>query len=174
MTTMYASIAGLAGLITPINSTAQSESARRLLEKQEEIRGHLLSSYVMRSSIERSLDELDEASAEASKSGWDGYGAKAMNPMAYVFGKYFLNVLPTTAPPPEVSVDSDGEVAFDWVFGERRALSVSISGTGRCTFAWMIGQSTFRGTDWLQDEIPASIVFALRQLAGASTTSTHR
>lgn len=169
MTTTYAPIAGMAGLITPIKSNAQSEPAKWLLEKQEEIRGHLLTSYVMRNATEAALEELDEVSIEASDDGWDGYGGKAVNPMTYVLGRFFLNALPTTAPTPEVSADPDGEISFDWVFGERKALTVSVSGTGRCTFAWMVGQSTIRGTDWIQDEIPAPIAFALRQLAGSST-----
>ena len=81
------------------------------------------------------------------------------------FARIFLNALPTTAPYPEVSADPDGEVALDWFFGNRNALTISIGANGRCTFAWSRGQSTYRGTDWIDDGIPASVVFALGQLA---------
>ena len=165
MTTTYAPISGMAGLITPTKSTAQSEPARKLVEMREEIRSHILESYVMRSATERTLVELEEVRTEAAQDGWDGYQGNALQPLAYLYAKLFLTTLPTTAPVPEVSADPDGEVSLDWHFGERKALTVSIGPAGRCSFAWMVGQSTFRGADWIEDEIPASIVFALSQLA---------
>jgi hypothetical protein len=85
-----------------------------------------------------------------------------------------MNALPTSAPLPEVSADTEGEVALDWIFGERKALTVSIGPTGRCTFAWVLGQRTNRGTDWIDDGIPEAIVFALGQLARAATAQQAR
>lgn len=163
------------GLITPTRSTAGSEAAVQLAEIAEQIRMHLLASFTVRHVVEHALDELAAAREEASVQGWDGYGAKPMNREAYLQAKRFLESLPTTAPPPEVSADPDGDVAFDWSFGPRKALSVSVSQTGRCTFAWMRGYSTFRGTDWFDDEIPGSIANALSQLAGeiAQTSPTR-
>lgn len=155
----------LAGLLTPNRSNAQSKQARRLLEMQEEIRGHLLKSHFVRAPREQLLDELDDIRDGASQVGWDGYGAQPLNVDAYDFAKAFIKALPTTAPLPEVGADPDGEVSLDWHFGPRRALSVSIGPTGRCTFAWVLGQRSNRGTDWIEDEIPASIVFALRELS---------
>jgi hypothetical protein len=154
----------IAGLITPNRSNAQSEPARRLLELQEALRQHLLSSYTVRESRERLLDELDALSNEASQKGWDGYSAEPMGSESYIFAKAFIKALPTEAPVPELSADTDGEVALDWSFGPRRALTVSIGPTGRCTFAWVLGKRSNRGTDWIEDEIPASIASALRQL----------
>lgn len=155
---------GMAGLIKQTRSTAQSDPAKVIDEKLGEIRMHLLNSYVMRNKAERALAELEEVRSEAARVGWDGYGALPLSPLAYFFARIFLNALPTTAPLPEVSADTDGEVSLDWIFGERRALTVSIGPTGRCTFAWMLGQSTNRGTGWIEDEIPATIAFALGQL----------
>jgi hypothetical protein len=175
MTTALAPLwGGLSGLITPSRSTATSEPAKRIVKMREEIRSHLLASYVLRNTAERTLIELDEVRAEASQRGWNGHDALPLNPSAYVFARTFLNALPTTAPLPEVSADPDGEVALDWIFGERKALSVSISSTGRCTFAWMQGQSTCRGTDWIEDEIPASIVYALGRLVQDAATRQAR
>jgi hypothetical protein len=126
----------------------------------------------MRNPAERILNELDEVRAEASYKGWDGYDASPLDQASYDFAIRFLNALPNTAPLPEVSADSDGEVAFDWIFGERRALTVRIGPTGRCTFAWMLGQSTHRGTVWIDDEIPSTISFALGQLARNAVAKT--
>jgi hypothetical protein len=165
MSTAYAQPGGMTGLIAPSTSTAQSAPAKKLDEMQRSIRRHLLESYALSNPVEKVLAELGKVRNDASQEGWDGYGARAMEPLAYGFARRFLNSLPTTSPFPEVSADTDGEVSLDWVFGERRALTVSIGPTGRCTFAWMLGQNTNRGTGWIEDEIPASIVFALGQLA---------
>jgi hypothetical protein len=157
MTAAITTFGGMSGLIATAHSTAQSDSARELFNMQKQIRDHLLSSYAISNPAERALAALKEVRSEAFDSGWDGYNAEPLDP-------------PTTTPTPEVSADSDGEVSFDWIFGERKALTVSISPTGRCTYAWMLGQRTSRGTEWFEDEIPAPIVFALGQLAhGAST-----
>lgn len=157
-------VGGRAGLITPVRSTARSESALRLARIAEETRLHLLNSYTFRSRVERALIELDGVRKEASSPGWNGYEAKPMDPDAYANARLFLESLPTTAPRPEVSADPDGDVALDWSFGPHKALSVSISGNGRCTFAWMLGQRTYRGTEWLNNGIPGNIVNALWQL----------
>jgi hypothetical protein len=115
--------------------------------------------------LQKVLNELDEVRSEASSEGWDGYGARPINPDSYDFAARFLKALPASAPLPEVGADNEGEVSLDWLFGERKALTVAIGPTGRCTFAWMNGKSTSRGTDWIKDEIPAPIVFALGHLA---------
>lgn len=158
----------MSGLITPARSTAQSPSGRKLVEMREDIRNHLLTSIAIAAPAEQVLARLEEVRSEASAAGWDGYGARPLHPFSYVYARFFVNALPATAPTPEVSADSDGEVSLDWFFGERKALTVSIGPTGRCTFAWMNGQSSFRGTEWMEDDIPASIAFALGQLSRAA------
>jgi hypothetical protein len=174
MTATYAAPSGMTGLIAPPRPTAQSEPAKRLLKMREDIREHLLTSFVIRNVTEKALGQLDEVRAEASYAGWDGYGALPVDPLACFYAELFLSTLPTTAPIPDVSADPDGEISLDWDFGERRALTVSIGPTGRCTFAWMNGQSKYRGTEWMGDEIPASVAFALSQLARATRSNRIR
>lgn len=174
MTATFAPLGRMTGLVTPPRSTARSEPAMKLADMQEEIRRHLLLSYVIGNATKRATTQLDEVRSEASCPGWDGYGALPLDPLACVHARLFLNTLPTTAPIPEVSADPDGEVALDWDFGERKALTVSIGPTGRCTFAWMNGQSTIRGTEWMDDEIPASVAFALSQLARGHQSNQTR
>lgn len=154
------------GLIMPTRSTAQSESAAELARLVDRIREELLESFSVRDKAERAFDELEGVRSEASAEGWDGYEGKPMHPGAYLNAKLFIAALPTTAPQPEVSADPDGDVALDWYFGPRQALSVSIGSDGRCTFAWIRGHRTFRGTDWVDDDgIPENIANALWQLA---------
>lgn len=163
------------GLISPARSSGRSDSADKLVEFRERIRQHLLDSISVRSSAETALDQLNEVRDEASCLGWDGYGAKPINLASYWKARTFLETMPTTSPFPEVSVATDGDVSLDWFFGSRQALTLSIAGDGRVTFAWVNGHRTYRGTDWFDEGIPASIADAVSQLArqaeGASRTA---
>lgn len=175
MSTMQAIVGrSVAGLITPNRSNAQSKQARQLLSIQEDIREYLLGSYTVRDPRERLLNELDDLLAEASLPGWDGHSGKPLDIAAYDFARMLIRALPTTAPLPEVSADPDGEVSLDWSFGYRRALTVSVGPTGRCAYAWVLGQETNRGTAWIDDEIPESITFKLHQLAPAKMAGAVR
>jgi len=169
MTTALTPLGSLSGLISPARSTAKSESAQSIKTMQEQIRRHLLDSYMIRRVADQALSELEEVEEEASYDGWNGYGGKRIDLQACAFAKAFLTALPTTAPVPEISADGDGEVALDWIFGDRRALTVSIGPTGRCTFACIRGESAFRGTDWMTDGIPATIAYFLGRLASESS-----
>lgn len=162
-----------AGLIAPSRSTAQSDSALQLDKMAEQTRSHLLKSYTVRQGIEGALEELEETRKEASFQGWNGYGADPIETGAYLCAKLFLESMPSTAPVPEISADPDGDVALDWFFGDRRILSVSISPTGRCSFAWILGQRTYRGTEWFNDGIPESIANALSRLARESIPTPY-
>ncbi|HVN17951.1 MAG TPA: hypothetical protein VMU05_04240 [Dongiaceae bacterium] len=152
------------GLITRSRSTGASQSATRLSELREEIRKHLLTSFAVSRTSEPALCELDEIREEAARAGWDGHDAKPVNFDAYLHARRFLEALPTTAPPPDVSADPDGEVSLDWVFGPRKALTLSIGANGRCSYAWVRGNRKSRGTEWLDDEVPTNILSALAQL----------
>jgi hypothetical protein len=160
---------GLSGLISPTRSTAESPQGKQIRQMQEDIRRHFLDSYAIRRVADEALTELDGVEREASIAGWNGYGAVPLDPEACAFARLFLTALPTTAPVPEVSADGDGEVSVDWIFGNKRALTVSIGRGGRCTYAWIRGQSNARGTDWIANEIPASIASALGQLTSDKT-----
>jgi hypothetical protein len=152
------------GLITRPRSNARSDSAVRLRQLSEEIRKHLLTSLAVSRAAERAMTGLKAIRAEAAEPDWNGYGAKALDPDAYANAQRFLEALPTTAPVPEVSADQDGEVALDWDFGHRKALTISIGANGRCSYAWLRGKRASRGTEWLDDEIPSNILRALDQL----------
>jgi len=164
-----------AGLMAPNRSTARSDYAERWARLFfEQIQMPLLASYAVSHKLECALEELEAVRNEASVEGWDGYGAKAMKLEAYILAKRFLESLPTTAPRPEISADPDGDVALDWSFGPRMALSVSLNENGRCTFAAMRGYRTLRGTDWFDDGIPGQVANILSQIAPKADASNGR
>lgn len=155
---------GGTGLMTRPRSNGASDYAVRLEQLGDDIRKHLLTSLVFSRVAECAMTGLRAIQAEAAEPDWNGDGAKALDVDAYANACRFLEALPTTAPVPEVSADQDGEVALDWDFGRRKALTISIGPNGRCSYAWVRGKRASHGTEWLDDEIPTNILRALDQL----------
>jgi hypothetical protein len=65
----------------------------------------------------------------------------------------FACLLPTDLKAPEVSVDPDGEVSFDWG-SERGIVSVSVGPTGRIVYAAELDEEPTSGTAQLDGELP--------------------
>jgi len=110
------------------------------------------------------LESLREVSAEASRPNWDGYGAYPVSDATLAQALAFLDVLPSTLPIPEISPHPDGELAFEWSFGQRRLLTVSVNESGRLSYAALFGQARQYGTEFLLDTLPDPVALALRRL----------
>ena len=70
----------------------------------------------------------------------------------------FLELLPDETPEPEMVVESDGEIAFDWDAGRRATFSVSIGPDGTLRYGGLFGYRTRSGTDQLVTSIPREIL----------------
>lgn len=80
-------------------------------------------------------------------------------------GKRFLLAWPKTLPVPELALDRDGEVTFDWSAPHRRMFSVSLRSDGRVSFAGRLGaRRTVHGTEAFDDSVPEQIVESVKQL----------
>jgi hypothetical protein len=102
---------------------------------------------------------------DASLDGWDGYGATAVSPATYGNALAFLEALPTTTPVPDVVPELDGEIAFEWDYGPRRILSVSVGPNGVLSYAALYGHtSRMHGTEKLIDRLPTVIAMCLNRL----------
>src|SRR5207245_2084183 len=81
------------------------------------------------------LASLRECADEASQPDWDGYGGQPVSDITLAQALAFLDLLPSSVRPPEISPHPDGELAFEWFFGPRRLLTVSINESGRLSYA---------------------------------------
>lgn len=72
--------------------------------------------------------------------GWDGYGARAVDPLAIERACVVAGLLPADIPDPIVSVDPDGDISLDWDYGNKQILSLSIPGDGQSFWALMVVQ----------------------------------
>jgi hypothetical protein len=152
-------------LAIPEHSSGQGRDAFWMSKSINEARQHFLTSVSLRSAVGAALDELLDAALEASAQGWDGYGARPVDPKTYARARRFIQALPTTVPKPEIGVDSDGEVSLDWLFGAGLVFSVSVGPSARLTFASLMGKRAIQGTEWLNDGIPAALLDELTRVA---------
>lgn len=105
------------------------------------------------------LQELYEVFLECSEENWDGYGAKAIDPIFYSEAIRFFTALPiATIPRPEITVDPDGEVVFEWYNGPKRIFSISVGGNSELTYAGLFGSNKTSGIEYFGDELPKTIL----------------
>lgn len=79
--------------------------------------------------------------------------------------KRFLLLWQKTMPMPELNIDTDGEVVFDWAGPHRKLVSMSLRHDGRVSYAAKLGpRRTRHGTETFTDAVPEAVVEAVREL----------
>ena len=104
---------------------------------------------------------LEEAVAECSSHDWDGYGAEPASELSAAWAGWVLEALPTTLRSPEVAIDPDGDVLFEWMSDHERVLSVSVGTAGEVRFAVRTPTAKFTGIEAFADELPPGLAHAL-------------
>ena len=104
------------------------------------------------------LRALKHTIAECSEDDWDGYGAKSVDRKSCEESLRFLDMLPGTIPAPEVAVEPDGMVAFEWYEEPRWVFSVSFETNGAIAYAGLFGNSKTHGTEYFGQTLPQSIL----------------
>lgn len=99
---------------------------------------------------------LAHLAGEAARDNWDGYGASAVSQEALAFAKRIAHFL-VAFPAPEVSIDPDGEVAFDWRANPRCSMSLSIGPAGTLRYASIMMGSENYGTEPWRDGLPEAV-----------------
>jgi hypothetical protein len=96
----------------------------RLLKILAELRQPI--SFSWRETLQNELDEIVQ---DCSKAGWDGYDANPLSLESAVVAREFINVLPENIQIPNLVPEPGGEIALEWRSGDRKYLSVTVSGT---------------------------------------------
>jgi hypothetical protein len=97
---------------------------------------------------------------------WDGSGSRRVEPSTYAYADQFLRLLPNPASLPDITVDSDGEILFEWDQGRRQVFSVSVGRDGTLTYAGLFGHNKTHGTEHFREALPSIISDCLERLAG--------
>jgi hypothetical protein len=111
-----------------------------------------------------SISSLFQVAGESALPDWDGYGACPANLIAVDHACRFLRTLPATLKKPELSIDPDGEISFEWYLEPRRVFTVSIGSSSKLSYAGLFGRSDTHGTEYFGDELPKAIMDNLCRL----------
>jgi len=78
---------------------------------------------------------------------------------------YFISALPQHVRDPECGVDPDGDINLEWFGARGHMLTLSISATGRITYAYVHGDQHERGALPMQDRIPSRLLDLIQRFA---------
>lgn len=110
-------------------------------------------------------NSLNDVAMTASVNNWDGYGAEPVNEFSFFLAKSFLHKLPSTYPKPEISVDPDGEISFEWLNGDDKIFSISFSEKNEISFAGIFSTGEIHGIEEFSEyEIPKKIFENIKRL----------
>lgn len=77
----------------------------------------------------------------------------------------FLEALPADVPAPDLGLDDDGEVTFDWAGTNGRMITLALRADGRLSYACRISAADKQnGTKLFVDTVPSVVVECIRQV----------
>jgi len=141
-----------------------SDSASEIWKDTEDIRSYFADSVTFGEHLAKILEGLLKAREEHSVDNWDGYGAKGVNIDSYNYGLNFGLSLPPSIPVPEIYVNPDGYVTFEWYEGKRKVFSISIGDRNELAYAGLYGSSKTYGVEYMYEEIPENIIRNINRL----------
>jgi len=141
-----------------------SDSASEIWRDTENIRNYFAGSVTFGEHLAKVLEVLLKEKEEHSIDNWDGYGAKAINIDSYNYALYFALSLPSSIPIPEIYVNPDGYVTYEWYEGKRRVFSVSVGNRNELAYAGLYGASKTYGVEYMYEEIPENIIGNINRL----------
>lgn len=87
-----------------------------------------------------------------------------MLPATFARARRLLDTIPSGFPVPDIGLDPDGEVAFDWIRPDRTMVSVSIGSEGDPSYAAGLVDGTAYGFLHWDDRFPVALTDLLRRL----------
>lgn len=92
-------------------------------------------------------------------------------PMSARRARQFLELLPDWIPEPEIDIDDDGDISFEWYVAPDRIVNVSVGPTNIVHFAGITAKRSLYGTEEISDEIPNEIVDLIKANMVFTTTA---
>jgi hypothetical protein len=91
------------------------------------------------------ISKIWAAFEEAGEDNWDGEGGQGMDVLSALRAADLIRALPDNFPLPEITVEPDGEISFDWIESRNRLFSLSVGTGDRLAFAWVDGSESGHG-----------------------------
>jgi len=115
-------------------------------------------------------EKLFMTAAESRVDDWDSYGARPVDAKSLLNAMWFAHLLPMTVPIPEIYVDPDGEIAFEWWLSPRRIFSVTVRRNNELAYAGLFGVNKVYGVEHIDDELPETILDEIYRVFSEQTT----
>lgn len=148
------------------NNRGVSDEARTVTGQLSEVKSDIKrESISMGKTFSDLQSELEVILDEAQDRNWDGYGAHPIKYPSYLEAQKFIDSFPlTTLVLPEVSLDPDGEISFEWYKSSDHCFSISFSGDDILTYAGLFGINKINGSEYFGDEIPETILENIKRV----------
>ena len=141
-----------------------SDSAGEIRRDTENIRYYFAGSVTFGEHLAKVLEDLLKEREEHSVDNWDGYGAKAVNIDSFYNACHFALSIPSNVPTPEIYVDTDGEITFEWYKGRRQVFSISVGSKSELAYAGLFGASKTYGVEQFYDDVPERLLDNINRL----------
>ena len=115
----------------------------------------------MNPKLKRGIEGIAE---QCAAPGWDGYGASAVAPETAAQARAFADAIPSHLPAPEIGVEPDGAITFEWYRTPRQMLSVSVDSSGALHYAALIGTDAIAGTETFHGTMPRKLIDLIARL----------
>ena len=135
-----------------------SESAKEIQRETEKFQKDFSQSITFGEHLSEMIERLFEARQEHAINNWDGYGAKAIDEQSYQNAIRFVLSLSPDIPAPEIGVEPDGEVVFEWYGGKGKVFSISMGSRNELTYAGLYGISKTYGVEHFYGNIPDTLL----------------
>lgn len=161
---MIAQVTTVGSLSLTPPSPGVSSAAEFIEERYSDWKRDLAGSVVLYGPQAEAREALEEVYVETKEANWDGYGALSVGPETYDAATRFLEALPWGIPAPEVSAEPDGSISFEWFYGPRRVISISVNPHHRLAYAILDGGDQSHGAATFFDQIPDRIIREIRSI----------
>ena len=147
-----------------VGTGGSSEESRWIMYEVARDRQHLRESYVLGGAGNDAFRDLCTVADESRFPNWDGYGALPVSEQAFMHACHFLRTMPLGTWAPEVGIEPDGHLTFEWHRSSFRTLSVSVSPAGDLNYSALIGPNRVFGTEAFLGDIPQPILELIRRI----------
>lgn len=110
--------------------------------------------------------ELSAAIEEASEPDWDGHGAAPVDRASLSCALKFIALLPAQFLRPDIEIDPQGDICFEWYAQKGSVLSICVSSNGTLYYAGIFSDMKTHGSTPMKESFPSMFIEFLKRVYG--------
>jgi hypothetical protein len=157
MTTLCLSI-NTTSFLPEARNSGRSQEAQHVSKLFEEIKTDFARSITIGNYYQRIEELINKAVREHLEENRVGALLDIINIYSYFNSLKFTKMLPSSIPIPNIYVETDGMVEFEWYINPKRLFSITIEDSNKLIYAGIFGDdiNTY-GTERFEQELPRKI-----------------